>query len=199
MLSAIAALYDPSTGSFLRFANSGYVTRSAVTDSWQPGSQAAGMSLDPAFIEYLNRLSTTSRALFANGSTLGFEFLVDVTAAPADMGVTLQIGGITGRKEGSSYRLPWPGAQPVDGFVLKTPGTAVAYPGLQGVYDLARLNQRSPGTNRVEISKARLPGGGTAELQHNGQPASVGLTFRELPGGLDGFWVSGCPVRAVRP
>lgn len=198
-LASVIALYHPTTGSYLRFANSGYVIRGAGADEWGPGPQAAGMTIEAVFLQFMARLSATSRALFGNGSTLGFDYLVDVAPMPSDMAVSLASGGAPGVKEGSAIRLAWPGPRPEEGFALKTPGTSVVYTGPQGLFDLARYNERELGSDRVTVSKARMPGGGFVELQHAAAPASVALRVRGVPAGLDGFWSgASCPSRAAR-
>jgi type VI secretion system protein ImpL len=202
----IAAVFKPQGGLLWQFVDANL--QKAVT---RQGSQfvpnsAGGITMNPAFLGFLNRSAAFSDAAFQGGSPEPhFRYTVRPVMTPDIETIHLSIDGQPADFSGAAAPKPynWPGSgQGVQMSLKFKSGSSITYPaydGLWGIFQFVASGKRQSGTL---VEEPMVDSRGKAMLNTaTGQPITVTLDIAATPAIFDRGYFSGmsCVAEVAKP
>jgi len=163
------------------------------------------------FLQFLNRMTEISEALFPNGGAEAkTRYGLRPLPASGVESISLDIDGdrlVVTAGQPQSKLFGWPGPAGAQHVLMRVKAGAnipfASYEGVWGIFRmLADADPRAPGSRIIELSKVRR-GHGRPEsvLDSSDKPIQVRVEITELPAGVDifdrNFFQARCPVKVT--
>ncbi|HWC97725.1 MAG TPA: ImcF-related family protein [Candidatus Sulfopaludibacter sp.] len=205
----ITAVFKPQGGLLWQFVDANMQKALTRTGSQYVPNTAAGITVNPAFLAFLNRAAAFSDAAFQGGApTPHFSYMVRPILSSDIDTIHLSIDGQPGdfkAPNSVAKKYEWPGPASGQGVQMTLKfksGSAIAYPNYDGVWGIFQFvaNGKHQGGSLVE--EPLVDSRGRAALNAaNGQPITVTFDISANPAIFDrGYFTGmGCVAEVAKP
>lgn len=160
---AVSGFYTQNLASVLTFSGSGYVV-----------NPSSPVKINPAFLEFFNRISALARAFYPNGSAQPqLHFLLSPLPPQGVKQFSITIDGQTMAYPGGAVQISW--SPLTGGQTTKTvDGGSITYQGPWGIFSLFREATWKPAGSGYDLTWVQKSGDQILRLP-NGQPETSGV------------------------
>ena len=207
----VAAVFAPPSGALFLFEQQ--IGKLVVREGkeWVQSPETPSPRVTPEFLQFLNRLTAISEALFAEGSAqMKLRYGLELRPGSGVESISLDIDGqqlTASSGQAQTKVFSWPGQVGNQQVMIRVKAGAnipfASYEGVWGIFHmLTDADPRPLGSQIIELSKVRR-GHGLPEsvLDQNNQPIQVRLELTQVPVGAGifdrNFFQARCPVKVV--
>ena len=205
-LQDVNAIFKPKEGALWAFYDANLqkvLTRQG--SQFAPAGSAAGITINPAFLGFLNRAAQFTDLAYANNSPdPHFNYTVKPVISPDTDSIKLAIDGQTAdfSAAAASKQFTWPGASHGVQLTVKFKGsTPYEYPSYDGLWAVFQFVGDADKRTGSEIEMALRAGKQGRAVLYNGQPVIVRFDIAANPPAFDKAYFGGlaCVAEVAKP